>query len=152
MRRVFKTRSSFLVKMKAPYFLILIVIQLSSKFLKFCFDFYTSNKCLFFLINYFLLKWIACFIATTHCCSSDINIAVDNAFVSCPINLSCNAECYRGYIFPSGSTEESYSCQKGVWTPMLFSCKRTLFFFLFSDWMYAHIWLRVPIDLIILFW
>uniref|UniRef100_K1RFH3 Sushi domain-containing protein n=1 Tax=Magallana gigas TaxID=29159 RepID=K1RFH3_MAGGI len=59
------------------------------------------------------------------CCSSNINI--DNAFVSCLTNnVSCNAECYRGYIFPSGSTKENYSCQNGTWPPMLSSCKRML--------------------------
>lgn len=62
-------------------------------------------------------------------CSSDINTAVDNAFVSCSTPVLCTAECYRGYIFPFGSIEESYSCQNGVWTPMLFSCKRTLYFY-----------------------
>lgn len=57
------------------------------------------------------------------CCSPDVNI--DNAFVSCSINnVSCNAECYRGYIFPSGSTKEYYSCQNGVWTPILSLWKR----------------------------
>nr|XP_034332899.1 uncharacterized protein LOC105346326 [Crassostrea gigas] len=58
-----------------------------------------------------------------NCCSSDINI--DNAFVSCSTNnVSCNVECYRGYIFPSGSTKESYSCQNEEWTHMFSSCKR----------------------------
>lgn len=55
------------------------------------------------------------------CCSSVINNAVDNAFVSCSTPVLCKAKCCRGYIFPIGITEESYSCQNGVWTPMLFS-------------------------------
>lgn len=81
---------NFLVKMKAPCLLILIVMQLSR---------------------------------IADCCSSNINI--NNAFVSCSTNnVSCNAECYRGYIFTNGSTNENYSCQNGVWTPMLSSCKR----------------------------
>lgn len=93
---------------------------------------------------FFLLQWFACFIATTDYCSSDMNMAVDNAFISCSTNFSCTAKCYRGFIFPSGSTKEYYSCQNGVWTPMLPSCKRALFLFPFFDWVYVHIWLRVP--------
>lgn len=62
------------------------------------------------------------FVEIADSCSSDINTAVDNAFVSCSTPVLCTAEYYRGYIFPFGSIEESYSCQKGVWTPMLFSC------------------------------
>lgn len=58
------------------------------------------------------------------CCSSDNNLAVDNAFVSCSTIVSCKAKCYRGYIFSSGSTEEDYNCQNGAWIPMLSSCKR----------------------------
>lgn len=76
-----------------------------------------------------------CFVATANCCLLDINMAVENAFISCSTNnVLCNAECYRGYIFPSGSTKESYSCHNGIWTPMLTTCKRTLLYlFKFDD-------------------
>lgn len=69
-------------------------------------------------------------------------MTVDNAYISCPTNWSCTAECYRGFIFPNASTKENYSCQNGVWAPMLPSCKRTVFF-AFFDWMYVYIWLIV---------
>lgn len=91
------------------------------------------------------------FAEKTNCCSLDITIALDNAFVSCSTIVSCVAECYRGYIFPSGSTKESYICQNGVWTPTLSSCKRTSFFFWFCDWIYVHICWRVPMNLIYLY-
>uniref|UniRef100_A0A8W8JH20 Sushi domain-containing protein n=1 Tax=Magallana gigas TaxID=29159 RepID=A0A8W8JH20_MAGGI len=62
-------------------------------------------------------------VGIANCCSSNINI--DNAFVSCSTNnVSCNAECYRGYIFTNGSTKENYSCQNGAWRPMSSSCKQ----------------------------
>lgn len=67
----------------------------------------------------------------TVCCSStEFSSTVVNAFISCPTNTSCNAECYRGFIFPTGQTNQSFSCQKGVWTPMLSACKGKLFSFL----------------------
>lgn len=81
--------------------------------------------------SYFFLTWFTCFLETTDCCSLNMNMTVNNAFISCPTNWSCTAECYRGFVFPSGSTKEYYSCQNGVWTPMLPSCKRTLVFFFF---------------------
>lgn len=58
----------------------------------------------------------------------DTNIAVENAFISCDTNSSCAAKCYRGYIFPSGDTEESYRCQNGVWKPIALACKRKSLF------------------------
>lgn len=66
------------------------------------------------------------FVGIADCCSSDNNLAVDNAFVSCSTIVSCKAKCYGGYIFSSGSTEEDYNCQNGVWIPMSSSCKRML--------------------------
>lgn len=87
-----------------------------------------SNKSFAALIDYI-------FVGIADCCSSNINI--DNAFVSCLTNnVSCNAECYRGYIFPSGSTKENYSCQNGTWPPMLSSCKRMLLNFFWFKYMY----------------
>lgn len=58
-------------------------------------------------------------------CSGEVfGRAVENAVVSCTSNISCDAKCYRGYIFPTGSREESYNCQNAVWTPLLLACKR----------------------------
>lgn len=66
----------------------------------------------------------------TGCCSStEFSSTVENAFISCPTNTSCNAECYRGFIFPTGQTNELFSCQKDVWTPMLSACKGKLLSF-----------------------
>lgn len=58
------------------------------------------------------------------CSGEDFGRAVENAVVSCTSNISCDAKCYRGYIFPTGSREESYNCQNAVWTPLLLACKR----------------------------
>lgn len=54
----------------------------------------------------------------------DTNIAVENALFLCDKNASCGAKCYRGYIFPSGYTEESYGYMNGVWKPIASACKR----------------------------
>lgn len=59
------------------------------------------------------------------CFSENVNTVEENAFVSCSNNSWCTATCYRGYIFPTGLGEESFSCQDGMWTPLLSSCKRT---------------------------
>lgn len=51
-----------------------------------------------------------------------------SAFISCPTNTSCNAECFRGFILPTGKTNNSFSRQKVVWTPVLSACKGKLFY------------------------
>lgn len=51
-----------------------------------------------------------------------------SAFISCPTNTSCNAECFRGFILPTGKTNESFSRRKGVWTTVLSACKGKLFY------------------------
>lgn len=64
----------------------------------------------------------------TGCCSvKKINLTVDNASILCTTNGSCVAECYRGFIFSSGKTKQSYSCLNGVWSPVLSTCKRKMF-------------------------
>lgn len=141
-----------MAKMKAPCILIFSVIQLSSKF---CFTLKHQLNVFFSWSFYFFLPWFACFIATTDCCSLDMNMTVDNAFISCPTYWSCTAECYRGFIFPSGSTKEYYYCQNGVWAPLLPSCKRTLFFSLIECvFIYNWEFEKVSVDLIyiISFW
>ncbi|XP_052710810.1 uncharacterized protein LOC128185191 [Crassostrea angulata] len=61
----------------------------------------------------------------TGCCSvRKINLTVDNASILCTTDRSCVAECYRGFIFSSGKTKQSYSCLNGVWSPVLSTCKR----------------------------
>lgn len=51
------------------------------------------------------------------------NLAVENGYLSCFTNNSCIAQCFRRYIFPSGNTKESYSCQNENLTLMLSTCK-----------------------------
>lgn len=64
----------------------------------------------------------------TGCCSvKKMNLTVEYASILCTTNGSCVAECYRGFIFSSGKTEQSYSCLNGVWSPVLSTCKRKIF-------------------------
>lgn len=72
--------------------------------------------------DYFILLTVA----VNFCSTNMVNLAVDNGLMSCFTNNTCIAECYQGYIFPSGNTKESYSCQNGNLTPMLSTCKRNL--------------------------
>lgn len=75
----------------------------------------------FLMLIMHVLFWAA---QQTGCCSSyGFSSTVDNAFIYCPTNRSCNAKCYRGFIFPTGHTNRLFSCQKGVWTPVLSTCK-----------------------------
>lgn len=60
------------------------------------------------------------------CSRNMLNMTVENAFLSCFTNNICIAECYRGYIFPTGHTKESYFCQNRNWVPVLSSCKSKL--------------------------
>ena len=46
------------------------------------------------------------------CCSVQNYGYVDNAFLSCQTSDTCEAQCYRGYIFPTGKTKTNYSCQQ----------------------------------------
>lgn len=79
-------------------------------------------KCVVVFLSFCCLNKMIFFVEIADCCSLDI----DNAFVSCSTNnMSCIAECYPGYIFPSGSTKDYYNCQIG-WIPFLSSCKRML--------------------------
>lgn len=64
----------------------------------------------------------------TGCCSvKKMNLTVEYASILCTTNGSCVAECYRGFIFSSGKTEQSYSWLNGVWSPVLSTCKRKIF-------------------------
>lgn len=77
-----------------------------------------------------LIIFFICTIASGDICSArDFSgtIEFQNANVSCTTNMSCDAKCYRGYIFPIGSWKESNRCQNGVWTPSISTCKRELF-------------------------
>uniref|UniRef100_K1QBY7 Uncharacterized protein n=1 Tax=Magallana gigas TaxID=29159 RepID=K1QBY7_MAGGI len=60
---------------------------------------------------------------SSSCSVNEFDTAADNAFITCRANVSCEAGCYRGYIFPNGRTNESYICQDGLWTPVISTCK-----------------------------
>lgn len=75
----------------------------------------------------------------------DTDIAVENAFILCDKNAG--AKCYRGYIFPSGYTEESYRYQNGVWKPIASACKRKSIF-LKSIWHFFNKFSHLGIFLI----
>ncbi|XP_078336558.1 uncharacterized protein LOC111101078 isoform X3 [Crassostrea virginica] len=49
---------------------------------------------------------------------------VENAHLACLTDYFCEAECYRGYIFPTGYTKANFTCQDGQWTPRIIPCKR----------------------------
>lgn len=69
-----------------------------------------------------------CSIVSKDCCSAgDFSRDVENAFVSCTTNISCDAKCYLCYIFPTGSREGSYDCQNAVWKPLLLTCIGKIF-------------------------
>lgn len=67
---------------------------------------------------------------SSSCSVNEFDTAADNAFITCMTNVSCEAGCYRGYIFPNGQTNESYICQDGFWTPVILTCKRNYLGFL----------------------
>ncbi|XP_078319573.1 uncharacterized protein LOC111100918 [Crassostrea virginica] len=48
------------------------------------------------------------------CCFVQEHGDVNHAFLSCRTNVSCEAQCYRGYVFPSGETKTVYSCQQDL--------------------------------------
>nr|XP_022289559.1 uncharacterized protein LOC111101381 isoform X2 [Crassostrea virginica] len=47
---------------------------------------------------------------------------VENAHLACLTDYFCKAECYRGYIFPTGYTKANFTCQDGQWTPSTNPC------------------------------
>nr|XP_022289072.1 uncharacterized protein LOC111101078 isoform X3 [Crassostrea virginica] len=49
---------------------------------------------------------------------------VENAHLVCLTDYFCEAECFRGYIFPTGYTKANFTCQDGQWTPRIIPCKR----------------------------
>nr|XP_022287459.1 uncharacterized protein LOC111100125 [Crassostrea virginica] len=48
------------------------------------------------------------------CFKEDLGV-INNAFLKCSTNESCEAQCYPGYVFPNGETQRIYSC-----IPLLF--------------------------------
>lgn len=78
-----------------------------------------------------LIYWCIFTVLASSCSVNEFDIAADNAVITCMTNVSCEAGCYRGYIFPNGRTNESYICQDELWTPVISTCKRNyLCFFL----------------------
>ncbi|XP_065928005.1 uncharacterized protein [Magallana gigas] len=70
-----------------------------------------------------LIHWCIFTVLASSCSVNEFDIAADNAVITCMTNVSCEAECYRGYIYPNGRTNESYICQDGLWTPVISTCK-----------------------------
>lgn len=70
------------------------------------------------------IYWCIFTALSSSCSVNEFDTAADNAFITCRANVSCEAGCYRGYIFPNGRTNESYICQDGLWTPVISTCKR----------------------------
>lgn len=78
----------------------------------------------FLMLIMHVLFWAA---QQTGCCSSyGFGSTVEIAFIYCSTNTSCNAKWCRGFIFPTGQTNRLFSRQKGVWTPVLSTCKGKL--------------------------
>lgn len=122
------------MKMKACYTVILI-IQIVGKQIITLYKCTNDTKKTFCLSHVYIFLQIHVHVyhsillaAVANFCSTNlINLAVDNGLISCFTNNTCIAECYRGYIFPSGNTKQSYSCQNVNLTLMLSTCKRKLF-------------------------
>ena len=57
------------------------------------------------------------------CCAGLDTFDVENAFLFCQTNISCEVQCYPGYIFPTGNTKTNYSCHQDS-SGMVSSCKR----------------------------
>nr|XP_022286626.1 uncharacterized protein LOC111099590 [Crassostrea virginica] len=73
--------------------------------------------------NFVYLLWMYLkIIGFVDCCTVSDFGYVENAFLSCPTNDSCEAQCYRGYIFPTGKTYTNYTCQEGL-SETVSSCK-----------------------------
>ncbi|XP_078336600.1 uncharacterized protein LOC111100780 isoform X2 [Crassostrea virginica] len=74
------------------------------------------------------------------CCSLQDHGYIDNAFLSCQTNDTCEAECYRGFIFPSGKTKTVYSCQQDL-SGILSSCIRipTVHIEYMATWIFINI-------------
>lgn len=82
-----------------------------------------------------LIYWCIFTVLASSCSVNEFDIAADNAVITCMTNVSCEAGCYRGYIFPNGRTNESYICQDELWTPVISTCKRNyLWVFFFKFW------------------
>lgn len=117
--------------MKACY-TVIFVIQSASKQAITLYKCTNDMRITFCLSNVYIVLqrhadyFILLTAAANFCSTNMVNLAVDNGLMSCFTNNTCIAECYRGYIFPSGNTKESYSCQNGNLTPMLSTCKRKL--------------------------
>lgn len=120
------TRAIFFIKMNV-HFTVIFLIQSTGKMIIWTAHVSIVISQLYLVISIFIYQLnIVFFVAgmATFCFRNIIDLAVENAFILCSANNTCIAECYRGYIFPSGITKESYSCRNENWTPLLSTCKR----------------------------
>lgn len=116
----------FFIKMNV-HFTVIFLIQSTGKKIIWTAHVSIVISQLYLVISIFIYQSnIVFFVAgmASFCFRNIIDLAVENAFILCSANNTCIAECYRGYIFPSGITKESYSCRNENWTPLLSTCKR----------------------------
>lgn len=117
------------------YFVIYLVCKYTFFTLHWYFTCMNEYYILIIVTKIWILNWIFFFVAMVNCCSfQEINSIVDNAFISCMTNVSCNASCCRSYIFSNGYIHQSYSCMNGGWKPELSSCKRMSVFLYHLRW------------------
>lgn len=93
------------------------------------------------LFLYFCYVW---FVALRWSCSREELDLVENAHLICLTNDLCEAQCYTGYIFPTGYTMTNFSCHDGQWTPRTFSCKRMTNFLDIFDTYFRLLWYDIP--------
>lgn len=118
--------------MSVPYTVIFCLIQSTGYFFQFLKRIMTRSSVAFSMC--ILIYWCIFTVLASSCSVNDFDIAADNAVITCMTNVSCEAGCYRGYIFPNGRTNESYICQDELWTPVISTCKRNYLFFFFKFW------------------
>lgn len=120
--------------MSVPYTVIFCLIQSTGYFFQFLKRIMTRSSVVFIMC--ILIHWCIFTVLASSCSVNEFDIAADNAVITCMTNVSCEAECYRGYIYPNGRTNESYICQDGLWTPVISTCKRNyLFLFIFIEYL-----------------
>lgn len=117
--------NSFVIKMKAGYYMKFLVDQLvriSSKihYIHKIIPFDYVISVVVFLMNTSNNSSLA------GCCSvEDIKSVVENAIIPCPDNSWCTATCYRDFIFPTCAKKCHIVLRMGYWRPSYYhACVR----------------------------